>query len=239
MPFSVTAGTRCNNQLDGVIRKAYIVGMKKRAAAVTTGRTRTVAHVRVSTDKQADHGVSLEAQQAKIRAYAELYSLDLVEVVVDAGLSAKTLDRPGVSRALGMIRSGAADALLVVKLDRLTRWVRDLGELVENYFAEPDGSALLSASEQIDTRTAAGRLVLNVLGAASQWEREAIAERTSAAMQHLAAQGAYTSGKAPFGYRLDGERLAEEADEQAVIREARALRSHGLSLRAVAAMVSA
>jgi site-specific DNA recombinase len=174
-----------------------------------------VAYVRVSTDKQADHGVSLEAQQAKIRTYAELYSLDLVEVVVDAGLSAKTLDRPGLSRALGMIRSRAADALLVVKLDRLTRSVRDLGELVENYFADPDGPALLSVSEQIDTRTAA--------------------ERTSAAMQHLASQGAYTGGKAPFGYRLDGERLAEEADQQAVIREARALRSQGLSLRAVAA----
>ncbi len=199
------------------------------------GPTRTVAYVRVSTEKQADKGVSLEAQQAKIRAYAELYGLDLADVIVDAGLSAKTLERPGLFRALGMIKAGEADALLVVKLDRLTRSVRDLGTLVEDYFADPEGPALLSVSEQIDTRTAAGRLVLNVLGAVSQWEREAIGERTSAAMRHMADQGAYTGRNAPFGYRLEGKCLTEHEDEQAVIREAGALRASGLSLRAVAA----
>ena len=208
---------------------------KRKARLDVADRTRTVAYVRVSTEKQADKGVSLEAQQAKIRAYAELYSLDLADVIVDAGLSAKTLNRPGLSRALAMIKAGEAEALLVVKLDRLTRSVRDLGTLVEDYFADPEGPALLSVSEQIDTRTAAGRLVLHVLGAVSQWEREAIGERTSAAMRHLAEQGAYTGGAAPFGYRLEGERLAQHEDEQAVMREARALRASGLSLRAVAA----
>ena len=129
--------------------------------------TKTVAYLRVSTDKQADKGLSLDAQRVKVAAYAELYDLDIVEVVVDAGVSAKTLDRPGLSRALTMLRTGKAEALLVVKLDRLTRSVRDLGDLVETYFA-PSKSALLSVSEQIDTRSAAGRLVLNVLAAVSQ-----------------------------------------------------------------------
>lgn len=207
----------------------------------TTGLTRTVAYCRVSTDKQADRGVSLEAQEAKIRAYASLYNLDLVEVVVDAAVSAKTLDRPGLTRALGMLRSGEVEALLVVKLDRLTRSVRDLGELVEGYFADTDGPALLSVSEQIDTRTAAGRLVLNVLGAVSQWEREAIGERTSAAMQHKAAKGEYIGGSPRFGYRLagDGRTLETHEAEQAAIREARALRESGLSLRAVAGRLEA
>lgn len=203
-------------------------------------RTRTVGYVRVSTEKQADKGVSLEAQQAKIRAYAELYALELVEVIVDSGVSAKSLERPGLARALNMLRSGKADALLVVKLDRLTRSVRDLGTLVEQYFADSNGPALLSVGEQVDTRTAGGRLVLNVLGAVSQWEREAIGERTSAAMRHMANQGVYTGGKAPFGFQLgeDG-RLDHHADEQAVIGEARALRAAGLSLRAVAARLEA
>jgi site-specific DNA recombinase len=210
--------------------------MPKRAASLGVAqRTRTVAYLRVSTEKQADKGVSLEAQQAKIRAYAELYGLDLRDVIVDAGLSAKSLDRPGLSRALAMLRAGGAEALLVVKLDRLTRSVRDLGTLVEDYFADPSGPALLSVTEQIDTRTAAGRLVLNVLGAVSQWEREAIGERTAAAMRHMAEQGAYTGGAAPFGYRLEGQRLAPHEAEQAVIREARCLRASGLSLREVAA----
>src|SRR5580698_4050355 len=175
-------------------------------------RTRTVAYLRVSTDKQADRGVSLDAQRAKVAAYAELYDLELVDVIVDAGASAKTLDRPGLARALGMLRKGGeADALLVVKLDRLTRSVRDLGELVERHFA-PGRAALMSVGEQIDTRSAAGRLVLNVLASVSQWEREAIGERTSVAMQHMASQGEYTGGRAPYWQRVaaDGTRL--EAD---------------------------
>jgi DNA invertase Pin-like site-specific DNA recombinase len=197
-------------------------------------RTRTIAYLRVSTDKQADRGVSLDAQRAKVQAYAELYDLELVEVVVDAGASAKTLDRPGLGKALAMLRTGKAEALLVVKLDRLTRSVRDLGDLVAGPFA-PGRAALLSVSEQIDTRSAAGRLVLNVLASVSQWEREAIGERTSAAMQHMAACGEFTGGEAPYGYAIGADgKLAEIAEEQAVIREARRIRSAGLSLRATA-----
>lgn len=133
-----------------------------------------------------------------------------------------------------MLTRGQADAILVVKLDRLTRSVRDLGELVERYFA-PGKWALLSVGEQIDTRSAAGRLVLNVLASVSQWEREAIGERTSAAMQYKASGGEYIGGAVPYGYRLgaDGVCLEPEPAEQAVIAEARALRSEGRSLRAI------
>lgn len=196
--------------------------------------TRAVAYVRVSTDKQADHGVSLEAQEAKVRAYASLYDLDLVDVVVDAGASAKTLDRPGLVRVLAMVKRGEVDAVVVVKLDRLTRSVKDLGTLVEKYFQK---AALMSVSEQIDTRTAGGRLVLNVLASVAQWEREAIGERTSTAMQHKASKGEFTGGHAPYGFALaaDGVVLVEVEAEQAVLAEARALRSSGLSLRATAA----
>src|SRR5215471_2442058 len=177
--------------------------------------TRAVAYLRVSTEKQADKGVSLEAQAANVRAYAQLYELELVDVVVDAGASAKTLDRPGLQKALEMLRTGQAEAFLVAKLDRLTRSVVHLGQLVEDFFAEGKW-ALLSVGEQIDTRSAAGRLVLNVLGSVSQWERETIGERTSAAMQHKASVGEYTGGDFPYGYRLgpDGERLIEDQEEQ-------------------------
>lgn len=195
--------------------------------------TRAVAYVRVSTDKQADHGVSLEAQEAKVRAYAALYDLDLVDVVVDAGASAKTLDRPGLTRVLSMVKHGEVDAVVVMKLDRLTRSVADLGTLVERYFQK---AALLSVSEQIDTRTAGGRLVLNVLASVAQWEREAIGERTSTAMKHKASKGERV-GAIPYGFALaaDGVALVEVEAEQAVMAEARALRAAGLSLRTVAA----
>lgn len=197
--------------------------------------TPAVCYLRVSTDKQADRGVSLDAQRAKLTAYASLYDLDVIDTVVDAGVSASSLDRPGLRRALDLLRTGKARALVVVKLDRLTRSVRDLGDLVERYFA--DGKlALLSVSEQVDTRTAAGRLVLNVLGSVSQWEREAIGERTSAAMRYKASAGEFTGGRAPYGYRVaaDGVRLLPVRAELGVVEQAKALHDGGLSLRAVA-----
>ena len=195
--------------------------------------TRTIAYLRVSTDKQADKGISLETQDEKTKAYASLYDLDIIEVIQDAGESAKTLKRPGLQRALAMLKAGQADALLVVKLDRLTRSVVDLGKLIESHFA-PGKSVLLSVSEQIDTRTSSGRLVLNILASVSQWEREVIAERTQSAILHKQANAEYIGGHAPYGFKLvDGVQVEDEL-EQSVIQQAKRLRESGLSLSAVA-----
>lgn len=211
--------------------------MSTTTRTATPTRTRAIAYLRVSTDKQADEGVSLDAQRAKVEQYAALYDLDLVGVEVDAGVSAKTLDRPALGRALAMLRSRKADALLVVKLDRLTRSVRDLGDLLDGYFGPGKPAALLSVVDQIDTRTAAGRMVLNILTSVAQWEREAIGERTATAMQHKQACGEYTGGAAPYGWTLapDGVHLVELDGEQAVIAAIRELRAAGLSLRAIVA----
>jgi DNA invertase Pin-like site-specific DNA recombinase len=205
---------------------------------IMSQRTRTIAYLRVSTDKQADAGVSLDAQRAKVLSYASLYELDLVDIIVDAAQSAKTLDRPGLQDSLSALRSGRADAILVVKLDRLTRSVRDLGLLVEQYFSSGKW-ALMSVSEQIDTRSAAGRLVLNVLASVAQWEREATGERTSAALQHKRHKGEYTGGRAPYGHRLriDGMTLDEDPAEKAALAAAHKARNAGLSLRAIAAEI--
>lgn len=201
-------------------------------------RTRAVAYLRVSTSKQADRGVSLDAQRAKVRAYAELYDLDLVAVVEDAGATAANLDRPGLQEALMMLRKRKADALLVVKLDRLTRSVRDLGTVLDLGFRKGK-LRLLSVSEQLDTGSAAGRMVMNMLAVIGEWEREAIGERTSAAMQHMRAEGAYTGGAVPYGWALaEAGSLRSVESEQAVIRTAHELRSKGLSLRAVGAKLA-
>jgi site-specific DNA recombinase len=207
-----------------------------RTSKSTIESTKAVGYIRVSTDQQADHGVSLEAQKAKIDAYAALYDLELVEVIVDAGLSAKTLDRAGLQRALGMLRKSEASALLVAKLDRLTHSVKDLGSLVEDYFSS-DKITLLSVADSIDTRTAAGRLVLNVLGSVAQWERETIGERTAEAMAHKREQGQRTSLHAPYGFQIaaDGKTLMADESEQALLGAIRDARSRGLSQRAIVA----
>lgn len=210
--------------------------MQKRGTASDGGRV--VAYVRVSTEKQADSGGSLEAQREKLDLFARLHDLEIIDVCVDAGASAKTLERPGLDRARAALRSGRASGLLVMKLDRLTRSVRDLDALVTEHFAN-GRSALISISENVDTRSAAGRLVLNVLTSVAQWEREAIGERTSTVMQSMRARGEFIGGHPPFGFRLDAaNELVEDAAEQATIARVLALRGAGLSLAAIARAVS-
>ncbi len=195
---------------------------------------KTVGYIRVSTEEQASNGVSLAVQREKIAAYAVTYDLEIVAIVEDAGASAKTLDRPGLQRALGMLKDGTADALLVLKLDRLTRSVKDLGTLIETTFNSDTGMpALLSVQDNVDTRTAAGRLVLNVLTSVAQWEREVISERTSLALAHLKASGkAY--GQTPFGFDRVGNDLVSNATEQQTITQVQAWRSEGLSMAKIA-----
>jgi len=207
-----------------------------RTSKTTVERTKAVGYIRVSSDKQADHVVSLEAQHAKLTAYAQLYDLELGEVIVDAGVSAKTLDRAGLQRALSLLRKGQASALLVAKLDRLTRSVKDLGTSVDEYFSS-DKITLLSVADNIDTRTAAGRLVLNVLSSVAQWERETIGERTAEALAHKREQGQRTSLYAPYGFRIaaDGKTLVIDGSEQALLRAIKEARSRGLSQRAIVA----
>jgi site-specific DNA recombinase len=201
--------------------------------------TRTIAYLRVSTEKQASQGVSLAAQEEKANQYAALYDLDLVDVIIDRGQSAKDLNRPGLTKALAALKNGEADALLVVKLDRLTRSTKHLGQLLDEYFSPDKGAQLISVGDEVNTRTAAGRLVLNVLMSVSQWEREAIGERTSAAMAHKKMNGEYTGGRAPYGWSVgtDGSLVAID-DEQQTIRLAKQLREEGKSLRKVGEFLS-
>jgi DNA invertase Pin-like site-specific DNA recombinase len=206
-------------------------------------RTAVAGYIRVSTEQQAGDGVSLDAQRTKLQAYALAMDLELVAVFEDAGLSAKALARPGLQGALAMLEQGKASGLVVVKLDRLTRSVRDLGELVDRYFASR--FSLLSLSDSIDTRTASGRLVLHVLGAVSQWEREATAERTRDALAQLRADGVRLGAEALGWQRSEavdtsGRRACEEiADELATVARIVELQEQGLSVRAIALALAA
>jgi site-specific DNA recombinase len=192
-----------------------------------------VGYVRVSTDRQADQGVSLEAQEAKIRAMATVQGADLCEVIVDGGESAKSLNRPGVTKLLALVEARQVDAVIIAKLDRLTRSVKDLCSLLDLF--EKRKVALVSVAESLDTGSAAGRLVITIMGAVSQWEREAIGERTRDALRHKRSLGERV-GNIEYGFRLaaDGMHLEPDPSEQAALAAIRKLRSGGHSLRAVA-----
>lgn len=199
--------------------------------------TRVVGYIRVSTEEQADSGVSLKAQRAKLVAYASLYELELVDVVEDGGESARTLKRPGIARVLAMLTTGEVDGVLVAKLDRLTRSVADMAQLIADHFSERAGKQLLSVADQIDTRTAAGRLVLNILTSVGQWERETIAERTTDALAHKRRDQIVYS-PTPLGYRRVGDRLERDAVGEATMARIRELRAAGTSLRGIARVLA-
>ena len=214
----------------------------KKATKNDAART-VVGYVRVSSQEQADSGVSIDAQKARLASYCDAMGLSLVATYCDAGISGGTLDRPGLQDALAALKKGAAHGLLIAKLDRLTRNVRDLGDLLDNYFA-PGRFDLLSVSDSIDTRSAAGRLMLNLLTSVAAWEREAGGERVAAALSHLRKMrrvyGEVAMGLRDTGKRdADGRRiLATDAEGMATIKRARALRDEGYSLRQIAAMLT-
>ncbi|MDR3699304.1 MAG: recombinase family protein [Candidatus Sulfopaludibacter sp.] len=191
----------------------------------------TIGYCRVSTDKQ---DTSLEVQEAKIRAMATLK--DLAVVMIADSESAKSLDRPGMARLLAMVDAGEVETVIIAKLDRLTRSVKDLAVLLERF--QRRGVSLVSVAESLDTGSAAGRLVLNIMTSVAQWEREAIGERTRAVLQHKKATGkAYT--RSVFGFdAVDGRSVPNPA-EQAVIAKMWELRGQGLSYHGVADRLNA
>lgn len=192
-------------------------------------------YVRVSTEEQGRSGLSLEHQQRKVAGYADLHDLTLVDTVADVA-SAKTLKRDGLTALLARLRSG--DVVIVAKLDRLTRSVRDLADLLDVFARR--GASLVSVGEHLDTGSAAGRLVLNVMASVSQWEREAIAERTRSALAIKRTRGEHL-GTAPYGYRLmaDGTHLEPCPDEQRVLMLAEGWRAEGYTQQAVADALNA
>jgi site-specific DNA recombinase len=136
-----------------------------------------------------------------------------------------------------MINAGQVQAVIVAKLDRLTRSVKDLCNLLELF--EKRKVALISVAESPDTGSAAGRLVITIMAAVSQWEREAIGERTRDALQHKRGQGERV-GNIAFGRRLaqDGQHLEPDPAEQAALAEIRRLRGEGTALRGIAAALN-
>lgn len=200
-----------------------------------------IGYARVSTEEQSRDGVSLAAQRQKIELYCELHGLGPAEVVVDAGVSAKSLDRPGLARVLALLDSGRAAGLVVYKLDRLTRSMADWSALIDRYFGRTGGPSLMSVSESIDTRSAGGRMVLNVMMTMAQWERETIVERTLGAMAFKRSRGERVSGRIPFGSDLasDGRTLVVNPAETEVLETIRGWREAGRGPSRIAAELNA
>ncbi len=194
---------------------------------------RAIGYIRVSTEDQAHIGVSLHAQAEKIRAYCTAKGWELVTVVQDAGCSAKDLNRPGIQDIIRRCSRHEFDVVVILKLDRLTRSVKDLGHLVEDVFNR-HSIAFSSIQDNFDTCTANGRMVMNILATLAQWERDVISERTREAMQFMK-RGLKRVGAVPFGFdQVDG-RLAPNKREMGTARSIVSMRRRGKSYQRIAA----
>jgi len=193
---------------------------------------KAIGYTRVSTDEQAREGVSLDNQRTKITAYCELHDLELVEVIEDGGKSGKNLNRDGITRLMELVKTHQIDAVIVYKLDRLSRRVIDTLTLIEHF--QKHSVAFHSLSESIDTSSAMGKFFLNIMASLAQMERDLIAERTRDALQHKIRKGE-RAGQIPYGFTLspDGKTLIPNIEEQRTISLIRELVGKGYSYRAV------
>lgn len=153
-------------------------------------------YTRVSTEEQAASGFSLSAQKERLEAFCVSQGWEIAGRYIDEGVSAKDLNRPEFQRMMDEVDKG--DVILVYKLDRLTRSVRDLDDLLREF--DTRGVLFRSVTEQFDTTTATGRLFIRMVAEMAQWERETIAERSAFGKQKKAASGEWGGGTTPLGY---------------------------------------
>jgi site-specific DNA recombinase len=161
---------------------------------------RVATYTRISTDE--DHQpFSLGAQQERLQGYAGVQDGWQIVRQFNDQASGATLDRPGLNLAFADAAAGVYELLLVWRVDRLSRNVRQLAQLVEEL--DKAGVALRSATEPFDTSSAAGKMMLQMLGVFAEFERTTIVERITAGMERAASQGRWVVGKVPFGYLRD------------------------------------
>ncbi len=176
----------------------------------------TVGYIRVSSREQAETKLSLIHQEEKIKAWAVAQDLELRTIFNDAAESAKDLKRPAVRELLAEVEKGLIDHVIIYKLDRFIRNVGDLSDLLRLF--ERKNVALSAVVESLDTSTASGKMVVQMIGVIAEWERDTIAERTKAALDVKRRRGEKLGGKLPYGYRARKGKLVVHPKEQRVLK---------------------
>lgn len=188
---------------------------------------RAALYARVSTEEQAKEGFSIDAQLNILSAWSIVKGYRIADRYIDDGYSAKNLNRPAIQRLLEDCRAGAIDAVVVWRLDRLSRSLRDTLTVVEDVFRAKN-IEFVSTTESIDTTTTSGRLMLNILASFAQNEREINEERVRTVSMDLARQCVHMGGTPPYGFSVGSDRRYEiNEQEAAAVRMLFQLRADG------------
>lgn len=199
----------------------------------TGGVQRAALYIRVSTEEQAMHGLSLAAQRETLTRYAEENGLKLVEVYADEGITArkKYKNRPAFMRMLADVQAGQIDLILFIKLDR---WFRNVADYYEvQRILDEHNVRWIATEESYDTTTANGRLHLNIKLSIAQDESDRTAERIKFVFDSKVKRGEVISGKVPLGYRIKDKHLVPDPDTAPIVVD---LFNQYLTLRSVRAL---
>jgi site-specific DNA recombinase len=194
-----------------------------------------IALIRVSTQLQASEGVSLAAQERKIRIYCETNGLKLLRVFEEAGVSgcSKLENRGTLNAALDEVCRRKC-ALVIYSLSRLSRSMKDTLAISERLHRA--GAEIVSLTEKIDSSSAAGKMVFSMMALLQNFEVEQLRERIGVSMSYLRKQNRRISGHIPFGYDLspDGSYLSQNDAERKAIETIKTMRTDGHSLWKIA-----
>jgi site-specific DNA recombinase len=178
-----------------------------------TAKPLAAIYVRVSTQDQAQHGFSLEAQEESLINYAKALGYEIYKVYKDEGKSAKNLNRPEMQNLLKDAESKKFQAIFIYKLDRFSRSLKDLILTIDKL--KEWGVDFVSLQDKIETASASGKLMFQIIGAFAEFERNIIGDRTTFGMEKKAKEGGFIS-KAPLGYKLINKSLFP--DEEQVLK---------------------
>lgn len=173
-------------------------------------------YIRVSTDFQKDEGYSIEFQEEKLRAYCNAKDMVVSEVFIDPAYSGSNIDRPALQSLIDRVKE--FDAVIVYKLDRLSRSQKDTLYLIEDIF-NPNDIAFISVSESFDTSTPFGRAMVGILSVFAQLERENIKERMLSGRVQRAKNGLHNGqSNTPIGYRkINGKLVVDEYEKRQIL----------------------
>ncbi len=183
---------------------------------MTTNKPFAAIYIRVSTQDQAQHGFSLDAQQDALQNYAKALGYEIFKIYKDEGKSAKDLNRPEMINLLRDAESRKFQAIFIYKLDRFSRSLKDLILTIDKL--KDWGIDFVSLQDKIETASASGKLMFQIIGAFAEFERNIIGDRTKFGMERKAREGGFIT-KAPKGYRLLNKKLIRDEEESKRVKQ--------------------
>ena len=192
-------------------------------------RLKACVYTRVSTSEQAMEGYSIEEQERMCKAAIVSKGWEYIGTYSDPGISGRTMDRLGLQKMIRAIERGEIQAVVIYKLDRLSRKQRDTMTIIEDIFLENDVD-LVSLNETLDTSTPWGRAMIGILSSFNQMESENIQMRTAMGKEAKATKGGYAGGKPPLGYKSVNGELVVVDEEAEIVRLIYKLRKDGMTM---------